>query len=256
MEDERIITLQLKVTRKHVLAMLAAFFLCWHPKPLGSETLTLTTYYPAPYGGYANLLTTGQTLMARDTGNVGIGTPNPLAKLHVASTSGTDAILIKPATMNSGNVSRIVFADPDGGTPQMSMEYKDDGSADLAIIGGNFGINNANPNYKLDVTGTGNISTDLTVGNDVRVGNGASSNVGDLYVNGYYKNFCRRVSYPLGATVSCSSTERAVGFLPDGNARISGFLPKSVTTSGTGTYIVVGEDWSGTMICCKLDMTP
>jgi len=40
----------------------------------GSETLQITTYYPAPYGGYTRLLTTDTTLLARDSGNVGIGT--------------------------------------------------------------------------------------------------------------------------------------------------------------------------------------
>ncbi|MEK7721109.1 MAG: hypothetical protein AAB359_01825, partial [Elusimicrobiota bacterium] len=55
----------------------------------GSETLTLTTYYPAPYGGYVSLLTTGQTVLARDSGSVGIGVANPSGKLQV---SGGDAI--------------------------------------------------------------------------------------------------------------------------------------------------------------------
>ena len=256
MEDDRIITVQFKLTRSNSLVLLAAFFLCWHPQSLGSETLTLTTYYPAPYGGYANLLTTGQTLMARDTGNVGIGISAPAAKLHIAAPNGTNALLIRPTTMSSGQVSKMVFADPDSGTTEMSIEYKDDGTPDLAVLGGNLGVGNSAPTYKIAVTGTGKVSSYLHVGGDVRVGNGASANVGDLYVNGYFKNFCRRVNYPVGAVASCYSTERAVGFLPDGTARAWGFLPASNTSSGSGTYVVIGEDWGGTMICCKLDMTP
>ncbi|MDA8132200.1 MAG: hypothetical protein M0011_11915 [Elusimicrobia bacterium] len=69
--------------RKTVVALMALMFICWHPGFIGSETLTLTTYYPAPYGGYVSILTTSQTLLARDGGNVGIGTPSPAAKLHV-----------------------------------------------------------------------------------------------------------------------------------------------------------------------------
>jgi len=78
------ITLKLKFNRHQAAALLAVFFLAWHPAFLGSETLTLTTYYPAPYGGYVSLLTTQQTLLARDAGRVGIGTANPVDKLGIA----------------------------------------------------------------------------------------------------------------------------------------------------------------------------
>ena len=48
------------------------------------ESLTLETYYPAPYGAYAELTTTGNTSLATDTsGSVGIGTTSPQAKLDV-----------------------------------------------------------------------------------------------------------------------------------------------------------------------------
>jgi hypothetical protein len=49
-----------------------------------SETLTMTTYYPSPSGVYRRLVTTAQTLLARDGGSVGIGTTAPQAKLDVA----------------------------------------------------------------------------------------------------------------------------------------------------------------------------
>lgn len=39
-----------------------------------AETITITTYYPAPYGAYNELTTTGNTYLARDSGKVGIGT--------------------------------------------------------------------------------------------------------------------------------------------------------------------------------------
>ncbi|MDA8242901.1 MAG: hypothetical protein M0025_02135 [Elusimicrobia bacterium] len=69
--------------RKTAVGLLAWLFVCWHPGFIGSETLTLTTYYPAPYGGYVSILTTSQTILARDGGNVGVGTGAPAAKLHV-----------------------------------------------------------------------------------------------------------------------------------------------------------------------------
>ncbi|MFA6582979.1 MAG: hypothetical protein WCS77_01665 [Elusimicrobiaceae bacterium] len=52
-----------------VFAALAVF-----TASLGSETYTLRTWYPSPYGSYTRLLSTGNTILARDTGGVSIGT--------------------------------------------------------------------------------------------------------------------------------------------------------------------------------------
>lgn len=50
---------------------------------LGSESVTLTTYYPAPSGIYTQMITTNNTYLSRDSGNVGIGTTSPGQKLDV-----------------------------------------------------------------------------------------------------------------------------------------------------------------------------
>ena len=91
MKNEKIVGVQFKPGRKNCLFDLVAAFLCFHPRPLGSETLTLSTYYPAPYGGYVAILTTGgtaaspvNTVLARDGGKVGIGTVSPASKLSVS----------------------------------------------------------------------------------------------------------------------------------------------------------------------------
>lgn len=69
--------------------ILAAGLLASLSAPLGSESITLTTYYPAPVGIYQKMTTTGQTTLARDGGSVGIGTTNPSssALLDLASIS-------------------------------------------------------------------------------------------------------------------------------------------------------------------------
>jgi len=57
-----------------------------------AEDITLTTYYPAPYGAYDELTTTGNTYLATTSGNVGIGTTTPGAyKLKVIGTIDTTA---------------------------------------------------------------------------------------------------------------------------------------------------------------------
>ena len=64
-------------------AMLAGVMMLSVVPELGSESVTLSTYYPAPSGVYTNMITTGNTYLARDCGNVGVGTSAPSTKLHV-----------------------------------------------------------------------------------------------------------------------------------------------------------------------------
>lgn len=70
---------------------LAAGLLVALSLPLMPETLTMTSYYPAPLGVYNKLTSTGKTVLARDGGSVGIGTgtedPSPTAALEIKSTT-------------------------------------------------------------------------------------------------------------------------------------------------------------------------
>ncbi len=78
------ITFDLTFSRRFITAVSAfAVMLCAVPE-LDSESVTLSTYYPAPSGVYTNMITTGNTFLARDTGNVGIGNSAPGAKLDVS----------------------------------------------------------------------------------------------------------------------------------------------------------------------------
>ena len=61
--------------------------LCASVSSIAEETITLTTYYPAPYGAYEELTTTGNTYLATDSGSVGIGTTNPGGPLEVRRSS-------------------------------------------------------------------------------------------------------------------------------------------------------------------------
>lgn len=93
---------------------------------LGSESVTLTTYYPAPSGVYTQMITTGNTFLARDGGtlgigtsvalgagdkvaimggNVGIGTTDPAASLDIAQ---NNALKVGQAYFSSGGDSAQV----------------------------------------------------------------------------------------------------------------------------------------------------
>jgi len=106
-----------------------------------ADQMTFTTYYPAPFGVYRQMRVAG-------LGN---------------------ALLIEPLTMANGDVTRIRFQDPDGGTGPMDIEYLDDGTPALAITGGNLGIGTANPQKTLHIAGGGG-PPGLAVGPFTRAG--------------------------------------------------------------------------------------
>lgn len=107
---------------------LAALMMLAAVGELNSESVTLSTYYPAPSGVYTNMITTGNTFLARDGGGasrVGVGTTAPGAKLSV---SGSMAV----------GAAYAASAPP----------------ADSVIVSGSVGIGLTNPGSALDVVGT------------------------------------------------------------------------------------------------------
>jgi len=71
------------IERKSLIAGASVLLLSGIALKLSSETITLTTAYPSPSGIYQKLTSTGQTILARNTGNVGVGTATPGVKLDV-----------------------------------------------------------------------------------------------------------------------------------------------------------------------------
>jgi hypothetical protein len=76
--------IRIDVNRRQFIAAAAAVLVLAGARPLDSESLTMTTYYPAPSGVYRRLVSTGNAILARDAGGlVGIGKTNPSQKLDV-----------------------------------------------------------------------------------------------------------------------------------------------------------------------------
>jgi len=131
----------------------------------GIQPFLLEIYSPSSTSdiafGYGSSGQLTERVRIKGTGNVGIGTSNPVGKLHVAAVG--DAIVIQPNTMLADDVSKLVFNDPDNGTGPMSIEYKDDGNPDLAILGGNVGIGTSNPDAPLHVERENFSETDVKI---------------------------------------------------------------------------------------------
>lgn len=121
----REVHVHLTLNRGSAMWLLAGLFLVAGPLELGSETVTLQTYYPAPYGIYTQLRTMNLTTLAETGGSVAIG--------------GNSA---------AGNLLRVVLT---GG-----KTARFDGG-DVLMTGGRLAVGTAGPDstFDLDVVGTG-----------------------------------------------------------------------------------------------------
>ncbi|OGR46196.1 MAG: hypothetical protein A2X40_06830 [Elusimicrobia bacterium GWC2_65_9] len=136
---------------------------------LASENVTLTTYYPAPSGVYTQMVTTGQTLLARDntpTSKVGIGMGAagvPAARLDV--TGYPSASITEPAAHILSAASRHGLY-LDVGSNSTSLTYGlIVGPANLVVRDdGRVGIGTSLPAAKLAVEGQMYVSQNISVG--------------------------------------------------------------------------------------------
>lgn len=274
MEDDKIVTIQFKLTRNKVLVMLAAFFLCWHPRSLGSETLTLTTYYPAPYGGYSNLLTTGRTLLARDPTSttsdsnfVGVGTNNPLVKLHVNAISGVSEIARFSATGTNNNYIRVDSGEYVGNT-RVEL-YANTGSGAVGSYSNKPFYLRTNNQEKVGIDTSGWVAIGSppttwapaqllhTKGGNIKIETGnliVGAPTGSVAGSGFIMGLCKTQPFSLAGRSDC----------PSGYERIIAVYGNSCTSGGallsTGADMNISSNWSphmepnceGNMLCCNI----
>ncbi len=109
MEHSIDIRLRLHFEPRTLRPVLAGLFVFLLAADLASESVTLTTYYPAPSGVYTQMITTNNTFLARDAGNVGIGTAAPVSKLDVTGTAYVSKLVMKGN--NTANTADPLAAD-------------------------------------------------------------------------------------------------------------------------------------------------
>jgi hypothetical protein len=248
MENKRMIILELRLTRNKALFLLTAFFLCWHPRFLGSEILTMTTYYPAPYGGYARLLTTGQTILARNSGAVGIGTanPDPGVQLEVRNTLGL------------GGKIRL------SGGPAVGLEFNESGIRIGNPGGGDMSFYTRNTE-RINIDASGNVTIGANNANDkaLVISQGTLSITGNGNQTGFISGVCVETPYTEGAVTPCpAGYPRLIAGYGDPDPDVGPCkLPQGkLFTGAVGGDLDNGANWvayyaqgcTGTMLCCRI----
>lgn len=217
--EEKKLSLTIKLGRRELVALAALALVAFYPGALSTEQITMTTYYPSPYGVYDQMRSQNNTFLSYASGAVGIGTtsPAPNTKLHVAG---------------NGNRTQI------DGQLGVGGAYTDVYGTGISVANRNVHVQgNENGGWlrvgdAWGLTGIYSESGDLVMGSGtgrVRIGPDDSQ---------YLANSCRFVAYAFGNTQYC----------PNGGQGWSAIGYSSVSGQITGGAIPV----TGFMYCCKM----
>jgi len=217
---DREIHIRISVGRREVVWFFSLAMMCLLAGNVATESLTLTTYYPAPYGAYKELRSTENAYFAytlnagSPIGKVGIGTETPQALLEVAGDAA---------------VARLVDTDD----PTGSQYYLDIGSDLSGVMKGSIAVDGG-------AAPTGS----------------ESINVGDGYIH-LRDHGCVLQAIGSGATTSCPSGYATTmpGVFQEGNVMMASFniaesfkeLLEGTATSSTPNIVIRAV---GNFYCC------
>lgn len=175
-------------------------------------------------------------------GNVGIGTTNPAAKLHVSGSYGSISI---QATGTSGRDYRI-NSTAVGNASTGCLEFYDQAAASARLVidsSGNVGIGKTNPQEKLDINGNLRLSPNATTDTRyIKVGTGRTGNGYsqiDLIGDATYSDFGMRIiRNDGGANANSAIGHRGTGNLEMYCNEAAAFV---VVTNSTERMRVTGD---------------
>ena len=212
------ISLDIRIPQGTARWAMAGLLLALLAPDLATESVTLTTYYPAPTVFYGQLVSVSNAYLAPDGGsNVGIGTTNPTAELDVSN-----SIRFGPTLGAQGELASL------GGNPALNST----GSYPLV-----FSLNNGAVKTSIDSSGN--------------LGLGTISPVNKLEINGNLAftagpgiaKICQNVPYSNGGYTACPASNFTPVQLPYGAYSCS---------EGTRGSQPCAFPESGNMLCCRL----
>lgn len=226
-EEKRMWCVRLSFDRKKLVGFAALVLVSVLAMDLSTESLTLTTYYPAPYGAYKELRATQNAYFGYvdtksdpndpDNPRIGVGTDNPQTRLHV-----------------NGNVTGDQFLDSEDNT---------------------FFLDPANR------TESANLAGHMTIGDTSSVF-GERLNIIKGYVHLPQQASCikmialgsRNESYSETRKTPCASNRYATmipGIFQEGEIRLPGFDVYDADTSISGTKRELVVVYKPEFYCCS-----
>lgn len=217
----------------YFIPLFVFLLISWRPAFLQSETLSLTTYYPAPYGGYDKLLVSGNAYLAKSNGSfVQWGTAG-------SRLTGDEGGSIEFYGASETSMPGIRFKTSVGGSnydAALVAKKVNDDEGVWIVIDGDFMIGTT---IGLDSNGRGAlrnfcIKQAYTYDGTVHSGSGAGTT--------HHRTFC-------GNNSSLSWKYTIVG-MPEVKT-IDHELLGGAATSVQGGYVYIPR--AGEMLCCKME---
>ncbi|MFC1522634.1 hypothetical protein ACFL6Y_09515 [Elusimicrobiota bacterium] len=205
-----------------------------------AEKLTLTSYYPSPYGVYKELRSTKKTLLATTpittdaNSMVGIGTTNPTSKLYVLGDTHIEGRLRVFGSGPSGNSKLVVTQE---NVNDAAIIAADEGSSWLRTVprlgaGGWNSLSQADDIgliFSNDAQNTGNLVIGpWGAGGGIRI-----TNTGNVGIGTYDPQSTLDVAGSLNVSGSISAGKPICGFFYEGTAGLSnGYCPSGYVDQG------------------------